>query len=738
MTPQEMIETATAELYRKVRDGKHSKDLEFIQQVLEFAVSSHNGQVRLSGEPYVLHPISVAVILAELGMDTTSLAAALLHDVIEDSQIPYEEILVRFGKEVADLVEGVTKLSAISSSKEQKDAMNLPIMADRDAQAENLRKIFLSMARDIRVILVKLADRLHNLRTLSSLQEHRRKFIARESLEIFAPISSRLGLWHLKSEMEDLAFKYLDPEAYEELVEAVKAKRAEREEDIKEVIEDLRGRLKEQGFDFHIDGRPKHFYSIYQKMNKKGRNFDEVYDLIAVRVIVDTVEECYAALGAVHSLWRPLPERIKDFIASPKTNNYRSLHTTVFGPGDKPIEIQIRTWEMHRVNEFGIAAHWAYKEGSKDIELIKDMLPWVQRVLEWQADSQDAREYVESLKLDLLNYQVFVFTPHGDVIELPAGSTALDFAYRVHTEVGNHCTGAKVNGRIVTLDYELKNGEILEITTSKHTTPSRDWLKICKSSHAKNKIKNWFKQANRGENVTRGRDMLERELKRNRMETVGKDEKFLGQLAESLNFFEKGDLFASIGYGGTSLTHVLNKIRAMQPKDETVPEPIPSKTVRRRSSKQAVIVKGGLDNLLTKFAKCCCPVPGDDIFGYVTLGKGISIHRVGCPNFAALNIQKEKILEVGWGSPRKDACYSVDIEVDAFDRTGLVSDIMNIINEAKVPATSCNARRLRQERARVKLGLEVCERQQLDDLMKKLEGLSGVFEVTRVTHLGAG
>jgi GTP pyrophosphokinase len=735
-----MIETATAELYRKVRDGKHAMDLEFIQQVLEFAVSSHDGQLRLSGEPYVLHPISVASILSELGMDTTSLAAALLHDVIEDSRIPYEEILVRFGKEVADLVEGVTKLSAISSSKEERDARNLPTMANRDAQAENLRKIFLSMARDIRVILVKLADRLHNLRTLSSLQEHRRKFIARESLEIFAPISSRLGLWRIKSEMEDLAFKYLEPEAYEELVEAVKARRAEREEDIKEVIEALRGRLREQGFEFHIDGRPKHFYSIYQKMNKKNKGFDEVYDLIAVRVIVDTVEECYAALGAVHSLWRPLPERIKDFIASPKTNNYRSLHTTVFGPGDKPIEIQIRTWEMHRVNEFGIAAHWAYKEGTKDLELIKDILPWVQRVLEWQADSQDAREYVESLKLDLLQYQVFVFTPHGDVIDLPAGSTALDFAYRVHTEVGNHFTGAKVNGRIVPLDYELQNGEILEIITSKHSTPSRDWLKICKSSHARNKIKNWFKRASRDENITRGRDMLERELKRNRLEDLGRDEKFLGQLSEELNFFEKGDLLASIGYGGTSLTHVLNKIRLMKPKEEdkAVPEPLPSKPARRKTSKQAVIIKGGLDNLLTKFAKCCYPVPGDEIFGYVTQGKGISIHRTGCPNYATLNAQKERIIEVEWGSPRKDVCYPVDLELDAFDRVGLVSDIMNAVNELKVPAVSCNARRLRQDRAKVKLALEICERQQLDDLIKKLENLSGVYEVSRATHMGAG
>ena len=484
-------------------------DLELIKKAYNFAERLHEGQRRVSGEPFVIHPFEVAVILANLQMDTTTIAAALLHDTIEDTVASYEQIEKEFGKEVALLVDGVTKLTAISTSKEQSQgggpAYESNVFKSKaESQAENLRKIFLAMAKDIRVILIKLADRLHNLRTLSSMPLIKRQYTARETLEIFAPITSRLGMWRIKWELEDLSFSHLEPEKYKELAQKVALKRAEREKVIHEAIAVIERKLAEHGMKAHIEGRPKHLYSIYKKLTKKGKDFSEIYDLFALRIIVNNVEECYTVLGTVHSLWIPMKDRIKDYIAVPKSNSYRSLHTTVYGPGDEPLEIQIRTWEMHRIDEYGLAAHWAYKE-ERNASLAKEIYPWIRRIVDWQLDSKDAREYIENLKLDLLESEVFVFTPRGDVIDLPAGSTPIDFAYRIHTQVGHSCVGAKVNARIVPLDYNLQNADIIEVITSKHATPSLDWLKLCRSNHAKNKIRQWFKKERRDDNIIRAR-----------------------------------------------------------------------------------------------------------------------------------------------------------------------------------------------------------------------------------------
>ncbi|MDQ7824374.1 MAG: bifunctional (p)ppGpp synthetase/guanosine-3',5'-bis(diphosphate) 3'-pyrophosphohydrolase [Candidatus Eremiobacteraeota bacterium] len=712
-----------------VKSYNGSADLELIRKAYDFATRLHDGQMRASGEPFVIHPFEVATILANLQMDTTSIAAGLLHDTIEDTVASYEEIEKQFGKEIAMLVDGVTKLTAISASKEQ--SKQGPVFKSKaESQAENLRKIFLAMAKDIRVILIKLADRLHNLRTLSSLAPEKRKYIAKETLEIFAPITSRLGMWRIKWELEDLAFSHLEPEKFVELEQKVTARRADREKVIHEAIAIIERKLAEHGLKAHIEGRPKHLYSIYQKLTKKVRDFSEIYDLFAVRIIVNTVEECYTVLGTVHSLWIPMKDRIKDYIAVPKSNSYRSLHTTVYGPGDEPLEIQIRTWEMHRINEFGLAAHWAYKE-NKNEKLAKEIYPWIRRIVDWQLDSKDAREYIENLKLDLLESEVFVFTPRGDVVDLPAGSTPIDFAYRIHTEVGHKCVGAKVNAKIVPLEYSLQNADILEIITSKHATPSLDWLKICRSNHAKNKIRQWFKKERREENIIRGKEIIEKELKRQRIENVLSNTELMEHVTAKLNFVTLDDLYASLGYGETSLPQVLSKIRDEMPKpveDVLISKRAPSK---KEKMSQGIKVKG-IDNVLVRFSKCCSPVPGDDIIGYITLGKGISIHRRNCPNMPSLTLQTERVVEVGWDEKRKDIKYNVELEIEAWDRDGLLAAVMNAVNEAKVPALACNAK-VKKSKAHIGLCIEVGDKVQLNDIIKRLSHLKGIIAVGRAS-----
>lgn len=722
-------------LKEEIKKYSPGVDLSILDKAYVYAKKAHEGQLRASGEPFIEHPLEVAKILVDLRMDVPTICAAFLHDTIEDTKISTEEIKMKFGDEVASLVESVTKLSGISPAREENNSKKKgTYIVKQETRARNLRKVLLAMAKDIRVILIKLADRLHNLRTLDSLMPTKRKIIARETLDIFAPLTSRLGLWHMKWELEDLAFRHLYPEEYVNLVRKIAKKRLARERVVKDVIEIIHQKLKEEGIGSRIEGRPKHLYSIYHKMNRKEKEFSEIYDLFAIRIIVDTVSDCYAALGVVHGLWMPIKDRIKDYIAKPKTNNYRSLHTTVYGPEEHPLEIQIRTKEMHKINEYGIAAHWAYKEGVRSFTHHKEVFPWISRILDWKDDSKDAREYIQNLKLDLLKSQVFVFTPKGDVLDLPAGSTSIDFAYRIHTDVGNHCVGAKVNAKIIPLEYQLQNGDIVEVITSKHSTPSLDWLKICKSNHARNKIRNWFKKEKREENVSLGLGILERELKRQKLDRIPDKDEILLKVAKKLKFPAFDDLLASIGYGGLSFITVINKLRDELPKKETEIFEVPKKIKRIKSKVSSAVVVKGVDNILVKYAKCCSPVYGDEIKGYITLGKGVSIHRSDCPNLSILLGKKERIIEVSWVHGYKGVFTGVEIEIECWDRAGLLGDIMGIVSSHGISLTSCKAF-ARKTKAIIKLCMDVSDIGQLENVMQKIMKINGVLKVTRVTHI---
>lgn len=738
-TPREHFDELLEMVSRYERE---EKSLEAVEKAYLTAQEAHKDQKRASGEPYIIHPIQAAKILAGIRMDVPTIQAALLHDVVEDTRLSYDDVKEKFGKTVADLVDGVTKLTAISASKEKSQGQDRT-RSRIDNQAENLRKIFLAMAKDIRVIFIKVADRFHNLQTLGALREEKRKFIARETLEIFAPIASRLGMWEFKWQLEDMAFYHLDPETYREVAQLVAQKRQEREEMIEQVKNTIRKDLVEVGItNARIEGRPKHLYSIYQKMRQKDLSPDEIYDLLAVRIIVDTVRECYQVLGIVHNLWMPFHDRFKDYIAMPKPNNYRSLHTTVYGPGNKPVEIQIRTEDMHHVNEYGIAAHWAYKVDSRnDLNLTVEVYPWIRRILDWQADSKDAREYIENLKLDLLEQEVFVFTPKGEVIDLPAGSTPLDFAYRIHTEVGHRFIGAKVNSNIVPANYELKNADIVEILTAKHGNPSRDWLKVVNSTHAKNKIRQWFKKEMRDENITRGKELVNQELRKNRVEISLGNQDVFGKIAQKYNFNTIEDLFASVGYGENSPLTIVHRVQELVVPDRPVrlPEaPDPSSEAekrrqkRQRKSKSLVLVKG-VENLMVRYAKCCSPVWGDDITGYITLGKGVSIHRRDCLNFNHLASQKERVVEVKWLNMDKESLFAVELEIDAWDRAGLLSDVMNTANDMKLKVRSARAW-AKGAKAVVKISVEVSSKDSLNSLIIALKKVKDVTRVFRVTH----
>ncbi|MHB8141308.1 MAG: RelA/SpoT family protein [Vulcanimicrobiaceae bacterium] len=710
-----------AQLAERVRSYDPSLDEAWLQSVYELADRAHEGQRRASGESYIGHPLAVAGILAELEMDRETIAAALLHDVVEDTIVTSDEVAARFGEEIATLVEGVTKLTRI------------PYQSKEDAQVENLRKMFMAMAKDIRVIIIKLADRLHNMRTLASLPPAKQQAIARETLDIYAPIAHRLGIWKIKWEIEDCCLRYLDPEAYRDIVERVAKTRREREADVKAAILALRSEFANLKVNAEIQGRPKHFYSIYAKL-KKGRDFSTIYDLTAIRIIVDSVKDCYAALGAVHALWTPLPGRFKDYIAMPKPNMYQSLHTTVVGPQGEPLEIQIRTWEMHRTGEYGIAAHWRYKEGGK-ADQFENKLSWLRALLEWQKDMRDSRAFMENLKLDLFDNQVFVFSPRGDVFSLPAGGTPLDFAYAVHTDVGNHCIGAKVNGRIVPLDYQVQNGDICEILVSKaNARPSLDWVAIVKTSSAKHKIKQWFRKERREENVQAGQESLEAELARAHLRPELARGEVLERIAARMNYPSPTDLYAAIGFGDASAQSVANRIRDELSAHNVVEIARATRAVpaRRTARKRSGIRIAGVDDVLVRLSKCCSPVPGDPIMGYVTIGRGVSVHRADCPNVAYMSATPERILQASW-DVGDDVTHAVDIEIEAIDRALLLQDIMGVFAELKTQVSAVTARVKRDGTAVTGLTVQIRDLEHLHRLLTKIEGLKGVRRVYRVT-----
>lgn len=710
------------EILDKITRYNPRADVGLIRRAYEFAEGAHKGQYRDSGDSYIFHPLEVATILCELELDVVTVAAGILHDVIEDTNVTHEEVRSKFGEEIALLVEGVTKLA------------KLPFMTKEQQHAENLRKMFLAMARDIRVVLIRLADRLHNMRTLTHLPVDRQEKVARETLEIYAPLAHRLGVWRIKWELEDLALRYLDPQEYYNLVEKVAKRRQEREGQIEEASSTLRQHLSEVGINVEVQGRPKHFYSIYEKMKDKGKTFDEIYDLMGLRIVVDTVKECYGALGIVHSLWKPIPGRFKDYIAVPKSNMYQSLHTTVIGPKGEPLEVQIRTLEMHRTAEYGIAAHWRYKEGSRSSEEFEAKVSWLRQLLEWQKDMKDVEEFMETLRIDLFEDEVFVFTPKGDVKSLPSGSTPVDFAYDVHTDVGSRCVGAKVNGKIVPLDYKLKNGDIVEILTSKTVSgPSQDWLGFVKTSKARNKIRQWVKEERREESIIRGRELLEKELRKHGLEVhENLKEDRLADVAKRFGFGSPEDILESVGYGKFSAQQVTAKLLP-EPEPEAqlgVEAPVPALSTRRfRKASQGIRVKG-IDNVMVRLSRCCNPVPGDEITGYVTRGRGVSVHRADCPNILGIPDASERNIGVEWDSAR-DSSYQVEIEVEAMDRVSLLNNVMDAVTETKTNISAVNARTTRNRMAVINLVVDITNVRHMEDVMGRIKRVSGVLSVHR-------
>jgi GTP pyrophosphokinase len=699
----------------RIADHLEPPDQQMVRKAYERAASAHTGQRRLSGEDYVNHPLEVAAILADLELDAETIAAALLHDTVEDTALTADEVEREFGPEVARLVEGVTKLGRIA------------LRSDQQQQAENIRKMMVAMAEDLRVVLIKLADRLHNMRTLDPLPEVKRRKISRETLDIYAPLAHRLGIGQIKWELEDLAFRNLEPDAYDDVVKRIARKRNERESLVSDLREILARELENKaGIHAEITGRPKHIYSVWQKMTRENKDFSEIYDLSAIRVQVETLGECYAVLGVVHSLWKPVPGRFKDYVAMPKSNGYQSLHTTVITHTGEPIEIQIRTHEMHRIAEFGVAAHWTYKEGGKDASF-DQKLSWLRSLLEWQNEVGDAESFLDTVKVDLFQDEVYVFTPKGDVLNLPAESTPVDFAYRIHTEVGHRCIGAKVNGRMVPLDYELKNGEIVEILTSKAPHgPSRDWLNFVKSASAKERIRKWFKSQRREENVAKGRDLLDKELHRmHRLNLADLEEGKLAEMASMHKYGAIDDFMAAIGYGDLSPHAVVMRmaLRTNGAGDlHAIPlipnvQPIPRVLVR------------GEKGILTKVAPCCQPVPGDAIVGYTTRGRGVTVHRADCIN--AVNAQdRARVVPVDWDAEATHL-YPVAIKIEAWDRQGLLRDIATVVAENRVNMSALEVHVYDDKTAVVSATVEIDSLAQLSRLMEKLEGVKDVNTVAR-------
>lgn len=725
MTPEEV--------FGMVETYMNEKNVAFVKRAYDVAREAHIEQFRSSGEPYIIHPVQVAGILAELQMDPETVAAGFLHDVVEDTDVTREDIVEQFNEDVALLVDGVTKLEKIK------------YMSKEAQQAENHRKMVVAMAQDIRVILIKLADRLHNMRTLKHLPTEKQRRISKETIEIFAPLAHRLGISKVKWELEDTALRYLDPQQYYRVVSLMKKKRAEREAYLDNIVQEVTSQLKEVEIEADIYGRPKHIYSVYRKMHLQDKQFNEIYDLLAVRVLVDSIKDCYAVLGIIHTLWKPMPGRFKDYIAMPKQNLYQSLHTTVIGPYGDPLEVQIRTKEMHKFAEYGVAAHWAYKEGrSVDThkETIDQKLTWFREILEFQQDSTNAEEFMESLKFDLFSDMVYVFTPKGDVIELPAGSVPIDFAYRVHSEIGNKTIGAKVNGKMVPLDTELHTGDILEILTSKQSFgPSRDWLKIAQSSQAKNKIKAFFKRHLRDENIEKGKEMVQQELKAqdwNAKEIFTSEN--MKRVYEKFNYTNEDDLYAAVGVGGITAQQVINRLAEKQRKEREQEEALEKiqkemKNPQQQKRTETGVVVPGLENLLIRLSRCCTPVPGDEIVGFITKGRGVSVHRGDCPNVHT-DGDEERLIDVQWESNlapnRKE--YPVDIEISAYDRPGILNEVMQCVSETKTNINAVNGRSDREKMATIHLTIGISNITHLHKVVERIKQLPDIYSVQRVIN----
>ncbi|MDD2471442.1 MAG: bifunctional (p)ppGpp synthetase/guanosine-3',5'-bis(diphosphate) 3'-pyrophosphohydrolase [Dehalococcoidales bacterium] len=700
-----------------------AEKLELVKRAYEFAREAHRGQMRLSGEAYLNHPLQVALILAELQFDSSALAAALLHDTIEDCGISLEKIKKDFGFEIANLVDGTTKLEELSRKS---PATGLKSGVHAEQQAENLRKLLVAMAEDLRVVFIKLADRLHNMRTLSALPAEKKERIARETLEIYAPLAHRLGVWELKWELEDLSFRYLEPEKYSHISKMVNLRRTQREVLINQMIEILRREFEKAGLKCEVTGRPKHLYSIHQKIQKyetMGKRFDDIQDLLALRVLVNTVPDCYNAIGVVHSLWHPMPGYFDDYIANPKANGYQSLHTAVMAMRSIPLEVQIRTYDMHHFAEYGVASHWRYKEGEKSDEKFEEKLGWLRQLVDWHRELTGAEEFLESVKTDIFNDQVFVFTPKGEIKDLPQGATPVDFAYRIHTDLGHRCIGAKVNGRLVPLNYQLKNGEVVEIVVArKDKTPSRDWLNpnlgYVRTSHAREKLRQFFKRQERAENIDLGRNLLEKEIRRLGLKVGNREE-----IARIFHYDTVDDFLAAVGYGGVSLHQISMKLASQQEAPKQIVEHAPAK---RPTSAVRVL---GAGNMLTSLARCCNPVPGDAITGYITRNKGVTVHRSDCHNIVRPDLERERLVEVDWG--QSDSLYPVRMSLVAWDRVGLVRDFSTVVAGEKINITSMTVTETEDGVSTIDFTLSTSSVYQLSRLINKLEGIKGVVSITR-------
>lgn len=711
-------------LLEEVRENFSQSDIDLIKRAYDLAVVAHANQERASGEPYIVHSLAVAQRLAELGLDSATIAAGLLHDVAEDTIVTIEDLRQDFGEEVAKLVDGVTKLKQIDQLSQ------ISHRTLEYEEAESLRKMFLAMVDDVRVVLIKLADRLHNMQTLAALPPDRRRKFARETLDIFAPLASRLGIWQIKWELEDLALRYLEPEKYQEIARLIAERRADREKHIAEIVDILRKTLKEEGIQAEVTGRPKHIYSIYKKMERKGVDFDQIYDVRGVRIIVNEVKDCYTALGIVHNLWSPIPGEFDDFIATPKDNMYQSLHTAVIAPGGKPLEVQIRTHEMHRTAELGVAAHWRYKEQQTKRDVaFENKIAWLRSLMDWRQDVVDASEFVDSVKSDVFQDRVYVFSPKGEIFDLPAGSTPIDFAYLVHTEIGHRCRGAKVNGRLVPLNYTLQNGDQVEILTTKRGGPSRDWLNphlgYIMTSRARQKIRQWFRRQNRTENITRGREQLEKELKRLGVRYY---EESYEKIAGLFGFDKVDDFLEGVGCGDINAQQIATKVLQAERDEqeegvklpEVAPPPLPAPGIRVK----------GVGNLLTRLARCCNPIFGDDIIGYVTRGRGVTIHRKDCLNLLRRE-DAERFIEVDWGQGIQQT-YPVVIRVIAYDREGLLRDIASVVADEKINMSAANVVTRKEENmATITATLEVTDIAQLSRVLAKIDQLPNVLEAKR-------
>ena len=725
-------EVTIQDVIAKRKKYSRKVDNKLIMKAYNYAVEHHGDQCRKSGEPYIIHPLNVAYILADIGLDESTISAALLHDLVEDTEVTDADLRREFGNEIAEMVSGVTKLS------------NMLFTSIEEQQVEDYRKMFLAMGKDIRVILIKLADRLHNMRTLKFLKRDRQIANAKETMELYAPLANRLGLYSLKWELEDLAFKYLYPEEYHELVEGINRKRDERLQFIEKIMDDIRLELKKQHIDAEVTGRAKHLYSIYRKMKRDNKTLDQIYDLFALRILVDSVKDCYTALGIVHELYSPMPGRFKDYIAVPKPNMYQSIHTTLLGEKGTPFEVQIRTWDMHRIAEFGIAAHWAYKEASyfgkkQTVKVEEDKLAWLRETLEWQKELQDPQEFLDTLKTELFEEEVYVFTPKGAIKVLPSGSTPIDFAYSIHAEIGNHMTGCKINSKMMPIISKLKSGDIVEIITSDNSRgPSRDWLKFVKSSSAKNKIKAWFKKAQKAENIEKGKELIEKELKRIGFSHADLfKQSYIEAMLEKYKYKNLDEMYSAVGFGANSSVRVIARM-LQEYRKEHQEEDIEEKIMQLAKEKQkkpkatdsGVIVKG-IDNCLVKLSKCCNPLPGDKIIGYITKGRGVSVHRTDCINVKDLITQENRMIDVEWYHENATTTYQAEISIYSNDRSGLLVDILKEIGTTKAKILGVNTKTTKEKIAIIEISLEVENLEELNKAQKAIRKVDSVYEVTR-------